>query len=99
MGLLGSVCKLFKLTVIIIFSDIMKAKVKFENEVINTLKQIGKKMDFLEEEIVTIKSWLAEDERLSPYEKKLVNETIKKVKSGKASSMPTLEEMRKRVGV
>ena len=26
MGLLGSVCKLFKLTVIIIFSDIMKAK-------------------------------------------------------------------------
>ena len=91
--------KLFKFLPVIISSEIMKTKGKFENDVMSTLKHIEKRMGFLEEEIVTIKSWLAEDTKLTPYEKKLVNETIRKVKSGKAGSMPTLEEIRKRAGV
>jgi len=69
-----------------------------DSEILSTLKEIEKKMEFLEEEVVTIKLWLSDDKKLTPNEKKLVEETIEKVRSGKTSSMPTLAEMRKRVG-
>lgn len=74
-------------------------KGKFENEVIGALKQIEKKMEFLEEEVVAIKFLLSDDDKLTPHEKRLVEETVRKVRSGRVSSMPTLEEVRKRVGV
>lgn len=70
-----------------------------DNEILSALREIEKKMEFLEEEVVTIKSWLSDDEKLTPYEKKLVEQTTEKVRSGKASSMPTLAEMRKRAGI
>jgi len=69
-----------------------------DSEILSTLKEIEKKMEFLEGEVVTIKSWLSDDQKLTPYEKKLVEETVEKIRSGKANSMPTLEEMRKRAG-
>ena len=71
---------------------------KHEELVLESLRHIEEKMDFLEREVVTIKSWLSEDERLTPYEKKLIEDTIRKVKNDKTSSMPTIEDMRKRAG-
>jgi hypothetical protein len=72
---------------------------KFEAEVIGTLKEIERRMEFLEVEMVTIKNWLSDDDRLTPYETKLVEEAVKKVRSGRINLMPTLEEIRRRAGV
>ena len=60
------------------------------------MERIEQKVDFIEDEIITIKGWLSDDGKLAPYEKKLVDETIKKVKAGNFTDMITLEELKKK---
>jgi len=71
---------------------------QFQNKVVNIMKRIEEKINFIEDEIVTIKSWISDDGKLSPYEKKQVDETIKKVKAGKFIDLPTLEDLKEKIG-
>ena len=77
----------------------METIAQVPNKIINIIERIEQKVDFIEDEIITIKSWLSDDSKLAPYEKKLIDETIKKVKAGNFTDMITLEELRKKVGV
>ena len=70
-----------------------------QNTIINIIKRIEQKVNFIEDEVITIKSWLSEDSKLSPYEKKLVDGTIKKVKAGHFTEMITLGNLKKKIGV
>ena len=73
--------------------------VQVPTKIINIIEKIEQKVSFIEKEVITIKSWLSDDSRLSPYEKKLVEETIKKVKAGNFKDMITLEDLKRKVGI
>lgn len=73
--------------------------VQVPNKIMDVIERIERKVSFIEEEVITIKSWLSDDSKLSPYEKKLVDDTIKKVKAGNFTDMITLEDLKKKVGV
>lgn len=76
----------------------MEANIQL-NSLMGTIKRIEQKVEFIEDEIITIKSWLNDDGKLTPYEKKIVDESIKKVKTGNFTNMVTLEDLKKKVGV
>jgi len=75
----------------------MEATIQIHN-LIDIMKRIEQKVDFIGEEVITMKSWLDDDSKLSPYEEKLVDETIRKIKAGEFMDMTTLEELRKKMG-
>ena len=73
--------------------------IQVPSKVIGIIEKIERKVSFIEKEVMTIKSWLSDDSRLSPYEKKIVDETIKKVKTGDFRDMITLKDLKKKIGV
>jgi len=75
----------------------MEATIELHSS-LDIMERVEQKVDFIGEEVIIIKTWLGDDSKLSPYEKKLVDETIKKVKAGKFRDMITLEEIEKKVG-
>ena len=70
-----------------------------QNIIVNIMKRIEQKVNFIEDEVITIKSWLSNDSILSPYEKKMVDGTIRKVKEGDFIDMITLGNLKKKIGV
>ncbi|HLD43586.1 MAG TPA: hypothetical protein VJB08_06415 [Candidatus Nanoarchaeia archaeon] len=64
-----------------------------------TLKKIHEDLDFIKKEILTIKGWLNDDAKLSPSERGLVDETIRKARKGDFTDMITLEDLKKKMGV
>ena len=81
------------------YGDIKMETVQVPSKIMGIIEKIEQKVSFIEKEVITIKRWLSDDSRLSPYEKKLVEETIKKVKVGNFEDMVTLEDLKKKVGV
>tara|TARA_B100000315_G_scaffold40133_1_gene35044 strand:+ start:645 stop:881 length:237 start_codon:yes stop_codon:yes gene_type:complete len=71
---------------------------QLQNTIVNFMKRIEGKINFIENEIITIKCWLNDDSKLSPYEKKLVDETIKKVKADNFTDMTSFEELKEKIG-
>ncbi len=70
-----------------------------QNIMVNIMKRIEQKINFIEDEVITIKSWLGEDNKLSPSEKKLIDGTIRKVKEGHFTDMITLGNLKRKIGV
>ena len=70
-----------------------------QNTIMDFMKRIEQKVNFIEDEVITIKSWLSDDNKLSPYEKKLMDRTINKVKAGNFTDMIELGDLKKKIGV
>ena len=70
-----------------------------QNTIMGIMKRIEQKVNFIEDEVITIKSWLGDDNKLSPSEKKLIDGTIRKVKDGHFTDMITLENLKRKIGV
>ena len=68
-------------------------------EVLKKLETIGRRVNLLEKEVLTIKSWLVEDTMLTPYERKIVEKSLKKIRSKEFKKLTSLEELRKRLGI
>jgi hypothetical protein len=62
------------------------------------MQRLEQKMDAIESDVITIKSYLDEDSKLTPEEKKMVDSAIARVKSGDMSDTISLEDLRKKVG-
>lgn len=75
----------------------MESNVQMTN-LLKTMKRLEQKVDLIESEVVTIKSHLDEDSKLSPEERKMVDTAITRVKSGDMSDTISLKDLRKRVG-
>ena len=67
-------------------------------DLIEVMKRIEQKVELLEAEMVVVKSYLGEDRKLSPAEKKLVEESIRKVKADDLADTISLEDLKKKVG-
>ena len=70
-----------------------------QNTIMGIMRRIEQKVNFIEDEVITIKSWLGDDNKLSPSEKKLIDGTIRKVKDGHFTDMITLENLKRKIGV
>ena len=75
------------------------SKLKFEQALKPDLKSIYKRINMLEREVKTIKSWLTDDTMLSPNEKKLVDKTLRDIKTGGYKKLISHEELRKKLAV
>jgi len=65
---------------------------------LQTMKRLEQKIDFIETEVVTIKSYLDEDSKLTPEEKQMVDAALIRVKSGNINDTISLGDLRKKVG-
>jgi hypothetical protein len=75
----------------------MEANVQMTN-LLQTMKRLEQKVDFIENEVVTIKSYLDEDSKLTAEEKEITESAIARVKSGTMGDTISLENLRKKVG-
>ncbi len=72
---------------------------KADTELMRKLNKIDKKVGFLEKEVVKIRTWLTEDTMLTPSEKKLIDRTLKEVKTGEYKKLISHDELRKKLAV
>lgn len=67
-------------------------------DLLQTMQRLERKMDAIENNVVTIKNYLDEDTKLSPKEKEMLDLAISRVKSGNMDNTVSLEDLRKKLG-
>ncbi|MBI2543213.1 MAG: hypothetical protein HYW24_03445 [Candidatus Aenigmarchaeota archaeon] len=75
------------------------ARLKSESYLKSSLEDMKQRINFLENEIKIVKTWLLDDTIPTPSERILINRALNDIKTGKYKKLISHEELRKKLAV
>ncbi len=75
------------------------ARLKPESYLKSSLEEMKQRINFLEKEVRTVKTWLLDDTIPTPSERILIGRALNDIKTGKYKRLTSQEELRKKLAV
>lgn len=75
------------------------SRLKSESYLKSSLEEMKQRINLLEKEVKTVKTWLLDDTIATPSERILISRALNDIKSGKYKRLISHEELRKKLAV